>query len=110
MKVYIHTNENSIKTLLITRRKNPGLKPKLKKPVDKSGRVTTCGICGSRFHWVRKCPDREQNGEADKEKSSKKDDGDHEILITFAIDCKRLLSECKTRAILNAACTRTVAG
>ncbi len=31
-----------------------------KNPLDKYGRVTKCGICGSIYHWARDCPDKDR--------------------------------------------------
>ena len=32
---------------------------KRKNPTDSYGKVTTCNLCGSVYHWVRDCPERE---------------------------------------------------
>ena len=33
-------------------------------PLDQYGRVTTCVNCGSRFHWVNKCPEKNDTAKA----------------------------------------------
>ena len=30
-------------------------------PLNQFGRVTTCSCCGSRFHWIEKCPDKKMS-------------------------------------------------
>ena len=39
---------------------DPNIKPSPRRrlnPVDYNGEISLCSICGSKFHWARKCPD-----------------------------------------------------
>ena len=74
-----------------------------KNPLDSTGRVTTCAICGSRNHWQRDCPD---NDDTDKSDSRPKDP----TFLTFACFSQSLIESTYKRGILDSACTKTVAG
>ena len=75
-------------------------------PVRRDGQVTTCAVCGSRFHWVKDCPDKDPDTalitdqEAD-EKTS---------FLTFVMISGTLFDESKGKAVLDSCCTATVAG
>ena len=90
------------------RKLEPGTKPK-----DSSGKMTTCSVCGSRYHWRRDCPEKEGPAAKKTVQTSdnvKADEENNAVYLTFAIDCTKLLSEYSWSAILDSACTKTVAG
>ena len=90
------------------RKLEPGTNPK-----DSSGKMTTCSVCGSRYHWRRDCPEKEGPAAKKTVQTSdnvKADEENNAVYLTFAIDCTKLLSEYSWSAILDSACTKTVAG
>ena len=38
-----------------------GSRPTATNPLNTDGRVSTCAVCGSRFHWANLCPDKEKS-------------------------------------------------
>ena len=78
-------------------------------PTDSSGRITSCAVCASRFHWAKDCPDGDTDQPLAKRSIQNDEDGE-KVYLTFAMQCTKLLTECKTSGILDTACTATVAG
>ena len=78
-------------------------------PTDSSGRITSCAVCASRFHWAKDCPDGDTDQPLAKLSIQNDEDGE-KVYLTFAMQCTKLLTECKTSGILDTACTATVAG
>ena len=71
---------------------------KKKNPVDKYGRVTKCTFCQSIYHWVRDCPDKDE---------------EHIGLFTNEEQkshMPQLLKETVNCAILDCGCVKTVCG
>ena len=77
-------------------------------PTDVSGRITTCRICGSRYHWRQDCPEKE--APASKRPAASKPDDENQLFLTFSLNCPGLVKECSKMAILDSARTKTVAG
>ena len=75
-------------------------------PLDSNGRISTCSVCGSRNHWVRNCPDRQDYGDANKNtdlsNGGQKED-EEVVFLTFATISETLLSQCFGKAILDTA-------
>ena len=74
-------------------------------PKDSAGNISTCRICGSRNHWARNCPDRN-----DKEKDRHDNDGNSDAFLTFASLSPKILRNSMTKGIVDTACTVTVCG
>ena len=74
---------------------------KRKNPTDSCGKVTTCNLCGSVYHWVRNCPERESYEE------------DRINLFSNEIQREYLpifLKESLNCAVLDCGCVRSVCG
>ena len=68
-------------------------------------------VCGSRFHWVRECPNATSDDQKKKSGKAITDDQDENAFLTFFADaCYKLQQECKFTGILDTACTSTVVG
>ena len=79
-------------------RDNTGTSMKKKNPTDKYGRITRCGFCQSIYHWVRDCPDKDE---------------EHIGLFTNQNQqshMPQLLHETINCAILDCGCVKTVCG
>ena len=90
-------------------------------PKNKFGKNSRCGVCGSVYHWVRDCPDKDN---FERKKDSKateafettsvspevlREKAQTESLVTIVLATSTdLLSECQNRAILDTACTSNV--
>ena len=44
-----------------SKQKETGTTTRKKNPLDRYGRITKCSICQSIYHWVRDCPDRDED-------------------------------------------------
>ena len=74
---------------------------KRKNPTDNYGKVTTCNLCGSVYHWVRDCPEKESYEE--------------ERINLFSHKIQReylpiFLKETLNYAVLDCGCLRSVCG
>ena len=81
-----------------------------------NGRVSQCLICGSKYHWVKECPQRQQ------QVKFTEDQGEHlseteSVNITLFIKQQPVLSpqtvfvtETYNTAVIDTACTKTVCG
>ena len=69
-------------------------------PLDKFGKVSRCSVCGSKFHWVAACPDKD------------KEEADEDVKITLMTgDAENAgLEDTLGCAVLDSACTKTVCG
>ena len=80
-------------------------------PLDRTGRVSTCRNCGSRFHWARECPNRDESSDHPPAvKKPEKEDSEEDVYLTLASSCRNLLNQCTEKAIFDSACTKSVAG
>ena len=99
--------------------KNSGTKPKRRlNPRDSFGDISECSICGSRFHWAKQCPDRNEVLESVSEQAEE----DKEVLITLftkgsrsqnatdETECDALLGETLSYGIIDSGCSRSVCG
>ena len=79
-----------------------------KNPVDNRGEIMKCLICGSRNHFARSCPDRED----DAPPKNVRTDADHVFLtfFTFANIDSKMLKECLGHGILDTGCTSSASG
>ena len=80
------------------KQKDNGTTMKKKNPVDRYGRITRCSVCQSIYHWVRDCPDKEE---------------DYIGLFTNEeqrLHMPQLLQETINCAILDCGCVKTVCG
>ena len=87
---------------------NRDRRPRGRNPTNSRGEMTTCNLCGSFNHWASKCPDRE----TDEKSSSDRPDvaNKEQVYLTFVTIQRSLLNHCWHHAILDTACTSTVAG
>ena len=90
--------------------------------------MSRCAVCGSHYHWVRDCPDKDEQVPVKKQKKRENpswkrteeafeatteadDDAKEESLITVALAANiSLLEECWNHGILDSACTKSIAG
>ena len=80
-------------------------------PVDRStGKISVCTNCGSRFHWVRECPDKEKQVFASQAETEEDEKVDETVFLNFAMLTAALLNEAFGKAVLDSACTATVSG
>ena len=87
-------------------------RPNGSNPLDHSGRVSTCRVCGSRYHWQRNCPEKVNDFRSNQRtnlNSEKSDVNEEGAFLTFATDSE-MTFECVNKVILDTACTKTVAG
>ena len=75
-------------------------------PVGKDGRISTCAICGSRFHWAKDCPNKEENVLTSEETPQDSDN----VFLTFVMVTEQLSIESQGKAVFDSACTSSVAG
>ena len=68
-------------------------------PLNNNGFITTCSICGSRYHWKRDCRENPEN---------KKEEP--RGYLTFATIPELVTKECMKIGIIDTGCTMTVAG
>ena len=93
-----------------------GSRPTGTNPLNKDGRVSTCAVCGSRFHWANACPDKEKSAlvsqEADAESKQIRETnvGDGTAYINLAMITGSVLQESFGKGVLDSACTVTVSG
>ena len=93
-----------------------GSRPTGTTPLNKDGRVSTCAVCGSRFHWANACPDEEksalvsQEADAESKQVRETDVGDGTAYINLAIITGSLVQESFGKGVLDSACTVTVSG
>ena len=84
-------------------------------PKNAFGKVTKCACCGSLYHWVRDCPEKEtppqrkQKNEEEAFESQAEIDGQSMVTFALAADCK-LLDECWNSGIIDTACTNSICG
>ena len=81
-------------------------------PMGRDGRATTCFRCGSRYHWVRYCPEPEETVQ-DHDETEKNEETVH--LSLFNSDQRNrklttLLEESDGYAVLDTGCSATVCG
>ena len=74
---------------------------KRKNPTDSYGKVSACNLCGSVYHWVRDCPEKESYEE--------------EGINLFSNEIQReylpvSLKDTLTCAVLNCGCVKSVCG
>ena len=89
-------------------------------PPGKYGTPSTCAYCGSRFHWIKDCPDKQNNWRSDKEKKVLYNEADEyppdlsEIninLLAKANDQMKLfVGETMGCAVVDSGCAKTVVG
>ena len=82
-------------------------------PVNKSGHISRCVICDSKMHWASQCPHAQNNTavhiteEIDNELCEQVE----LVLITEELDKHKIfVAEASKSAVLDTACTKTVAG
>lgn len=78
-----------------------GKEPRGTNPLDRNGKRTRCGICGSVFHWARDC-------EHNKEKVKMMEDC--KVTMSASNTDIVLMTEAAGAAVIDTACTRTVCG
>ena len=82
-------------------------------PVDKQGKLTRCIICDSKMHWMKFCPHKSSAKPVNVvETVSDNDDNDDEEvnIILMTNEYEVLINEMEINAIIDTACTKTVAG
>ena len=72
-------------------------------PIGRDGRISTCSICGSRYHWADSCPDKNQVLEINEVHLF---DTDFEETSKL----KNLVSDTLDSAVLDSAASKTAAG
>lgn len=85
-------------------------------PVEPDGRISTCIICDSHFHWATECPDAYEN---QGNSGRYKEDTEHTVNFSlFAVEVKnkskrifsKLVEEAKDCAVLDSGCDKSVCG
>ena len=89
-------------------------------PVNYNGEISLCSVCGSKFHWVRNCPDNVNAHGLFTECEENYKDEHEPILITLLADSKNsnvnketlnmFLSETLNFAVIDSGCSKTVCG
>lgn len=84
-------------------------------PVDRSGEVSRCLICDSRFHWARSCPRSYENTASDSNNKSS-EVVELSLFVGYTADSGRdnklqtLVDESTGCAVLDTGCATTVCG
>ena len=81
-------------------------------PLDKNGKVSKCVICGSKMHWVNKCPHRsEQNVNILEDDDDDNLEEMNIVLMTEKLSKTEIfVAEASKSAVIDTACTKTIAG
>ena len=86
-------------------------------PLTKQGKVSRCAICDSKMHWAKYCQHkRPQNANIIETSEEEETDNEYEvedvnfILMTTQNPKKNFVDEMLTKAVIDTACTKTVAG
>ena len=75
-------------------------------PVGKDGRITRCARCGSTFHWLKNCTEKDTFAKNVQITTSAEFDNE----LIFVNMSGSLMSESLGKAVIDTGCTATVAG
>ena len=82
-------------------------------PLDKQGKLTRCVICDSKMHWAKHCPHKSSTKPVNitETVSDEETNDDEEVnIILMTNEYEVLINEMEVNAIIDTACTKTVAG
>ena len=88
-------------------------------PADRFGNISTCSCCGSKFHWIRECPDKSDNWRKNPKSVHYCETGDDnyeedevniELLQKSEDSMKWFVGETMGCGVIDSGCSKTVAG
>ena len=88
----------------------PSVQPGRLNPTGRFGTPSTCAHCGSKFHWVRDCPDKNHRTRADHTVNYNETEVHIELLQKSESSMRLFVGETMGCAVIDSGCSKTVAG